>query len=782
MNRASNRGEHPHRFSSAILVCLAILPVIIAWPASSLAQLSPQLAETFHKVFIDKAYEAKTFGPARWLKQGEAYTTVEPSTTKGAKDIVKYDTASGSREVLVPATELTPPDAKAPLPIDDYSWSKDMKRLLIFTNTRRVWRQNTRGDYWVLDLATKKLQKLGGKVEPSTLMFAKFSPDGAKVAYVREQNLYVENLASGAIVALTHDGSPTLANGTSDWVYEEEFFIRDAFRWSPDGQSIAYWQIDSSKEEIFPLIYDTGGPSEIVTHIPYPQFGVYPHVKDIPYPETGTTNPGVRIGVVSAAGGPTKFMDVPGDNRDNYIPYMAWAENSRELVLQHMNRLQNTDDVLLANAQTGAVIQVYREHDDAWVDVVDDLQWLHKGADVLWPSEKGGWRQVYMISRDGKQSRPVTPGQFDVIHLEGVDPKETWVYYIASPQSASQRYLYRSRLDGSGEAERVTPANPAGTHGYEISPDYQWAIHTYSTPDVPPVTDLVTLPSHEVKRVLEDNHELRAKIAPLFAQPIEFFSVDIGGGVALDAWMIKPKGFDPAKKYPILNLVYGEPAGQTVLDKWAGEQGMFHRLIADQGYIVASVDNQGTPGPKGRAWRKIIYGTVGVLSSQQQAAALQAMEATRPYIDSSRTAVWGWSGGGSNTLNIMFRHPGVFKVGMSVAPVPDQRLYDTIYQERYMGLPQQNADGYRVGSPINFAEGLQGHLLLVHGSDDDNVHFQGSELLINRLVELGKPFGMMMYPGRTHSLSEGSYTHYHLFSLLARYLEEHIPPGPVAAN
>ena len=769
----------PRALLKAGATLLACFVALSAWPAMARAQLSPQLVEMLHRVFVGKEFDGKEFGPARWWNEGESYTTLEASTeVQGAKDIVIYKTASGAREVLVPATELIPPDAKAPLAINDYSWSKDMKRLLVYTNSHRVWRQHTRGDYWVLDLATKKLHKLGGSAAPSTLMFAKFSPNGLMVAYVRDQNIYVEDLARGSIVPLTQNGSPTLANGTSDWVYEEEFDLRDGFRWSPDGQSIAYWQIDSSGEGDFPLIYDTGGPYDVVSQIPYPQYGAYPHVKSILYPQPGTTNPAARIGVVKVSGGPTRWITVPGDPRNNYIPYMAWAENS--LVLQHMNRLQNTDDVLLADVQTGSAVEVYHEHDSTWVDVVTDVPWLHKGKDFLWISEKDGWRHVYLVSGDGKQSRLVTPGQFDVIRLEGVDAQETWVYYIASPDNASQRYLYRSRLDGTGEPERVTPAGPAGTHSYDISPNFEWAIHTFSTSDLPPVTDLVALPGHQVRRVLEDNHELRSKIAPLFAQPTEFFPINIGNGVTLDAFMIKPSNFDPSKKYPILIHVYGEPAGQTVVDQWGGQQGIFHRLIADQGYLIASVDNRGTPAPKGRAWRKIIYGTVGVLSSQEQAAALRAMEKSRPYIDPNRVAVWGWSGGGTNTLNLMFRYPEIYKVGMSVAPVPDQRLYDTIYQERYMGLPQQNTEGYRRGSAINFAGGLQGHLLLVHGSDDDNVHFQGSELLINRLVELGKPFDMMEYPGRTHSLSEGKDTHYHLFSLLARYLEEHLPPGPIA--
>lgn len=778
MNAEEALTTRPLLKAGATLV--ACFVALSAWPGTARAQLSPQLVEMLQRVFVAKEFDGKEFGPARWWNEGESYTTLEASTeVQGAKDIVKYETASGAREVLVPATELVPPGAKAPLAINDYSWSKDMKRLLVYTNSRRVWRQNTRGDYWVLDLATKKLHKLGGNAAPSTLMFAKFSPNGQMVAYVRDQNIYVEDLAHGFILPLTQNGSPTLANGTSDWVYEEEFDLRDGFRWSPDGQSIAYWQIDSSGEGDFPLIYDTGGPYDVVSQIPYPQYGVYPHVKNILYPQPGTTSPAARIGVVKVSGGPTRWITVPGDPRNNYIPYMAWAGNS--LVLQHVNRLQNTDDVLLADVQTGSAVEVYHEHDDTWVDVVTDVPWIYKGKDFLWMSEKDGWRHVYLVSRDGKQSRLVTPGQFDVIHLEGVDAQEAWVYFIASPDNASQRYLYRSRLDGTGEPERVTPSGPAGTHSYEISPNFEWAIHTFSTSDLPPVTDLVALPGHQVKRVLEDNHELRSKIAPLFAQPTEFFPINIGNGVTLDALMIKPPKFDASKRHPILVHVYGEPAGQTVVDQWGGQQGIFHRLIADQGYLIASVDNRGTPAPKGRAWRKIIYGTVGVLSSQEQAAALRAMEKLRPYIDPNRVAVWGWSGGGTNTLNLMFRYPEIYKVGMSVAPVPDQRLYDTIYQERYMGLPQHNTEGYRQGSAINFAEGLQGHLLLVHGSDDDNVHFQGSELLINRLVELGKPFDMMEYPGRTHSLSEGKDTHYHLFSLLARYLEEHLPTGPLAA-
>ena len=747
------------------------------------AQVSPKLSATLHQIFVEKEFSAKSFGPARWLKGGEAYTTLEPSASKaGAKDIVRYETATGKREALVSASQLVPAGAGASLEIQDYAWSEDMNRLLVFTNSARVWRLNTRGDYWVLDRRTGALKRLGGDAPPSSLMFGKFSPDGSRVAYVRANNLYVEDLDTRHLIRLTRDGSETIINGTSDWVYEEEFFLRDGFRWSPDGQRIAYWQFDTSGVRDFPLIYDTGSPHEVVTHIPYPEFGVYPKIQHIRYPQPGTTNSAVRVGVVSATSGSTRWMEVPGDPRNNYIARMAWAGNSNQLVLQHLNRLQNTNDVLLADADTGAVERIHRDQDGAWVDVVDDLRWLHGGKEFLWLSEQDGWRHAYLVSKQGDHARLITHGQFDVISIEGADPQDDWLYYIASPANATQRYLYRTRFDGTGTPERLTPLDAPGTHSYQVAPDCRRAFHTASAFDEPPATDLISLPDHKQARVLEDNAPLRSKVKPLIPGPTEFFRLDIGEGVALDGWMIKPRDFDPAKKYPLLVFVYGEPAGLTVLDQWFGELSLFHFALANEGYLVASVDNRGTPAPKGRAWRKIVYGSVGVRSSREQAAALQALERTRPYIDASRVAVWGKSGGGSNTLNLMFRSPDLYKVGMAVAPVPDQRLYDTIYQERFMGLSQDNPDGYRAGSPINYAEGLSGKLLIVHGSGDDNVHFQGTELLVNRLIELGKEFDFMEYPNRTHCLCEGPGTDFHLYALLARYLEEHLERGPLGVE
>jgi dipeptidyl-peptidase-4 len=775
--------RHGGRALGGWKVMLALLALAAAMAQPVAAQLKPETEQLFRRIFAAKEFQPKVFGPARWLEGGVAYTTLEASgASSDAKDIVRYTTANGERSVMVSAKRLLPSGAKTPLEIEDYAWSEDMARLLVFTNTKPVWRRNTRGDYWVLDRKSGALRKLGGDAPTSSLMFAKFSPDGSKVGYVRENNIYVEDLSpsgAGAIHQLTSDGSAVIVNGTSDWVYEEELSLRDAFRWSPDGKQIAYWQFDTQGVGIFPLLYNLGAPREIVTGFPYPGIGRYPSRLDIPYPIAGTTNSAARVGVVSAAGGATKWIAVPGDPRENYIARMEWVPNSHELAIEHLNRLQNTIEILLAEADTGTAKSIFREHDDAWLDIMEEFQWLASGKEFLWTSDASGWRQAARVSLDGTV-KPITHGTFDAIGVSGIDEKGGLLFFEASPENATQRYLYRARLDGSGEAERATPKDEPGTNTYDISPDGRWAFHTYGSVNSPHKTDLVRLPGHESARVLVDNSALRAKADGFLASAsTEFFKLDIGDGVNVDGWMLKPAGFDPAKKYPVLVFVYGEPAAQTVLDEWAGWNFFFNRAVAAEGYIVVSFDTPGTPAPKGRAWRKSVYGAIHPVVVKNQTAAIRALLGTRAYLDAARVGVWGWSGGGSSTLNLMFRSPDVYTLGMAVAPVPDLRLYDTIYQERYMGLPLQNVEGYKNSSAINFAEGLRGHLLIVHGSGDDNVHYSGTELLMDRLIELGKPFDFMEYPNRTHSISQGAGTTYHLYSLLLRYLEEHMPAGPV---
>ena len=740
------------KFRFATLV--ALLHAVLLTPLYG--QVPAPLQDQLKRIFDSEDFDSEDFGPAKWLDGGDAYTTVEPSeSVEDAHDIVRYDTKTGAREVLVSAKVLRPPDATGPLEIDNYEWSSDRVRLLVFTNTVRVWRRNTRGDYWVLDVASGALRKLGGVAPTSSLMFAKFSPDGTRVAYVVANNLYVETLTTGSVTPLSESGSPTTIFGTSDWVYEEEFGLRDGFRWSPDGKRIAFWNFDAEGIGEFTIINNTDE--------------LYPSLVRIPYPKAGTTNSAVRIGVVSTLGGEMAWMKVPGDPRNTYIARMEWADDNH-LVLQHLNRLQNTNDVLLSDATTGDVVPLHQDRNDAWVEVVRRMDFTPNGEELVWLSEKDGYRHAFAIARDGGHERLLTRFEHDVIQPLGLDSAGEWFYFIASPKSATERYLFRSSLEGNAPPERLTPQSATGTHAYDLSPNGRWAFHTFSSFDAPPRIDLVQLPDHTVMRTLEDNAALQAALDGVLDPPVSMFEIEIEPGVMLDSWMLKPANFDATKKYPLLVYVYGEPAGQTVLNRWFGARSLFHRALANAGFIVASFDNRGTPAPKGSAWRKIVYGTVGDLSSKDQAAAVTALVKEHAYIDADRVAIWGWSGGGSNTLNAMFRFPDIFRVGVSVAPVPDQTLYDTIYQERYMGLPQENTEGYRVGSPINFAEGLEGKLLLIHGTGDDNVHYQGTERLVNRLVELGKPFDLMVYPNRSHAIKEGDGTTLHIYNLITRYL------------
>jgi dipeptidyl-peptidase-4 len=719
---------------------------------------------TLDRIFKSSDFSADGLGAVRWLKSGDAYTRLEPAADGKGRDLVTYDAATGTRKILVSAAKLVPQGTAEPLTIQNYDWSADDSKLLVYTNSKKVWRLNTRGDYWVLDLASGKLSKLGGDAKPSTLMFAKFSPDGTRVGYVRESNLYVENLATGKITPLTTNGSTTMINGTSDWVNEEEFFLRDCWRWSPDSKSIAFWQFDASGIETFYLLNNTDSQ--------------YPKLTPIPYPKVGSTNAAVRIGVINADGGDVRWMKTPGDPRQNYIAMMEWAGNSNELILQHLNRLQNTLQVMIANAATGDVRSILTEKDSAWVDVdLPTMQWIGGGKRFLWLSDRNGWEHVYSVARDGSDIKPLTLGDYDALSIAAVDENSGFVYFIASPENATQRYLYRVPLDGSGKLERVTPADRSGWNTYNASANGHWAFHTWSAFGKAPKTELVDLTGKASSRMLIDNAQLQAALDKLQKGPQEFIKVDIGGGTVLDGWMIKPPGFDPAKKYPVLYYVYGEPAGQTVMDNWGGNNYLWYTMLAQQGYIVASVDNRGTPAPRGRDWRKVVYRKIGVISSADQAAAVKSMLAKMPYLDADRIGIWGWSGGGSSTLNAMFRYPDIYKVGMSVAPVPDQTLYDTIYQERYMGLPQDNPDDFKQGSPITFAGNLKGDLLIVHGSGDDNVHYQGTERLINALIKENKQFQMMEYPNRSHGIFEGENTTRHLYGLLTSYLTTHLPAG-----
>ena len=741
--------------NSRLLIAFSLLIV----PASAAAQqqavpVADSAVLTVRRIYGSTEFSAESFGPTRWLEQGAAFTTLERAAGGKGRDIVRYDTERGNKAVMVAASSLVPAGDTMPLAIEDYAWSPDGNLLLVFTNSKPVWRTNSRGDYWVLDRASSRLRKLGGPdAKPSTLMFAKFSPDGRKVGYVRDNNLYVEDLAAGTITQLTRDGSRTVINGTFDWVYEEEFGVRDGWRWSPDSRRIAYWQLVADSVRDFTLVNYTDS--------------LYPVVIPIQYPKAGESNSAARIGVVPAGAGETRWLAIEGDPRNNYLARMEWAGNSDEVVVQRLNRLQNTLDLIFGDASTGAVRTVLTERDSAWVEVVDDFALTNNGKHFTWVSERSGWNHVYLVSRDGRSVRPLTVGAFDVLSVAGLDDEGRYLYYIASPENPSQRYLFRVRTTGRSRPERLTPVGAAGTHSYNISPNHLYAFHTFSKFDMPSTTELVRLPAHQVIRTVVENRVLKDRVARLKRGASEFTDIDIGDGIKLNAYVMKPADFDASKKYPVVFQVYGGPGSQEVRDSWGGQEYLWHTMLTQQGYVVATVDNRGT-GARGRAWRKIVYGQLGVIETRDQAAAARTV-GRWPYVDSTRMAIWGWSYGGFMSLNALFQAPEVFSAAIAVAPVTHWRYYDNIYTERYNGLPRENAAGYDRGSPLTYVDKMRGRLLVVHGSGDDNVHDQNTEALVNALVKANKPFDMMEYPNRNHGISGGN-TRVHLFELLTRFL------------
>ncbi len=695
----------------------------------------------------------------RWTREGNAFYSIE----KG--EIIKNDLPSLAKTVLVSRSQLKPKNDTGSLAIRDFSFSADDQKVLIYTNTKRVWREESRGDYWVLNIADKSLKQLGKGRPASSLMFAKFSPDGKKVAYVSEFNIYLEELASGKITPLTTGGNRSIINGTFDWAYEEEFGCRDGFRWSPDSKKIAYWQINASKVKNYLMVNNTDS--------------IYPFPVPLEYPVAGEAPSPYKIGVVDITTSKTNWMQLPTDPvLQSYVPRMEWAANNTQLIMQHLNRKQNTSNIFLSDVATGKSTSIYQETDVAWIDAVSSLAdkfWLNGGKEFLLTSEKDGWRHLYRISRDGKSETLLTKGNFDIMGVTAVDEPGGYVYFNASPDNATQRYLYRTKLDGSAASERVSPMNQNGTHTYTMSPGAKFAQHSFSNYYTPPSREWISLPDH--KTFNGDNVNTAVAKADKSKSNVEFFKVTTADGVEMDGWMARPENFDPAKKYPVVFYVYTEPAGQNAKDQWgAGLNRMYTGNMAKDGYIYITMDNRGTPAPKGREWRKSIYRKIGQINLRDQAMATREVMKWS-FVDTSRIAVWGWSGGGSATLGLLFNYPEIYKTGIAIAAVANQLTYDNIYQERYMGLPQENREDFVKGSPITHAKNLRGNLLYIHGTGDDNVHYNNAEQLINELIAHGKQFQLMSYPNRTHGISEGKGTSAHLNQLYTNYLRTYCPPG-----
>jgi dipeptidyl-peptidase-4 len=717
--------------------------------AEASARLLAQVEPRIKAIYETDEFAMRGFD-ATWLPDGSGYLKLETPDGASGAEIARYDSASGQRTVAVASEKLLVPGTSERLRIHEFVCSPTGKRFLLHTETAGG---KDGSDHWLYEPESGALRpvKAGGGARFDANAF---SPDERRLLGSRGAELIVHDMASGRTIPLTKDtDADAIDNGRACW--------------SPDGQWIAYVRSDSSAV-----------PKRAVL---VPGDPTYRTFRETRVERIGGPITTLRIGVVGLEGGPTRWIELADKPGTFYLNPLGWAGNSDEVLVDKYSRSRDAREVLLANHRTGAITKAYAETDPAWVDMENGgLEWIRGGKTFVLFSERDGWRRAYVVSRDGSSLKPITPAGSDLIARGQMDDKNGWFYYYASPTNATQRYLYRARLDGTGAPERLTPPDQPGSHGYVFSPDSRWAFHTYSTFDKPPVTDLVQLPEHRSVRVLRDNAAAAARVKPLIARPTEFLQLDIGGGVVMDAWMIKPRDFDPTKKYPVFVFVYGEPAGQTVLDDWRGGQGfsLFHRAVADLGYIVVSIDNRGTPAPKGAVWRRAVFGSLGPLSTEEQAAGLKALARLCPFVDLSRVAIWGWSGGGSNTLNALFRKPDAYHVGIAVVPKPQPQYYWAEYQENYMRTPQDNPEGYRTCAPINYAEGLRGDLLIITGTGETNTHVEITEGLVDRLIELGKRFDYFAYPNRDHGLSEGNGTTVHVQMLITLYLIEHLPPGP----
>ncbi len=719
---------------------------------------------------IDDLFSGKfrmaSFGGIKWRKDGRHFTMVNhgPNGT----GIISFDAADPKPEGLVTPDQVRPDGWKSPIAIEDYQWSPDESMMLLYTNSKRVWRQNTRGDYWFLDLDTGELKQIGRTLPPSSLMFAKFSPDARFVAYVSGHNLYLESLETDEIFQLTHDGSEDIIYGTFDWAYEEELFCKDGFRWSPDGKQIAFWRVDASDIGDYLMINTTDS--------------IYPFTIPVEYPKAGHDPSEARIGVIDLQALRTTWMDIPGNPRQHYLPRLQWTRPD-QIIVQQLNRKQNQLTLWSCDPATGEAKPLYKESDPAWVDLV------HMDITSPWEmldmpvydnalyrlTDKNGWRHLYRIPLNGTPAENITNWPHDLARYYALGLPDGTGYVNASPDNAMQRYLYQVSMDGSFATRRITPGQFQGVNEYDISPTGAYALHTYSSATMPPSVHLVSLPDHEVIKVFAENKTYLEKLQKEVKMPeVEFFTVTTPDGIELDGRMMKPWNFDPSKKYPVIFNLYGEPAGQTAVDQWSSF--LWPVIMTQKGFVYMTLDNRGTPSLKGREWRKSIYRKIGVLNSRDQAMAAKEI-AQWPWVDSSRLGVWGWSGGGSMTLNLMFRYPEVYHTGVSVAAVANQLYYDNIYQERYMGLPSENMEDFVEGSAITYAKNLKGNLLYIHGTADDNVHYQNAEALINELVAHNKQFDLMSYPGRSHGIWEGRGTTRHLYTMIMDYFVEHLGNG-----
>ena len=704
---------------------------------------------TLEDIFSSSKFSLKTLSSVQWVDGGKAFSWLEVDTSDNLRDLQTYRISDGQRELVMDGSRVSTHPGQKPTKYASYEWSPDFNSILV-SGTLTARRTKTGGNFGIFEVGTGRFRMLTDTEEEQVNI--RFSPDGKNVGFVRSNNLYVMDVDGGEERQLTTDGSETILNGVFDWVYEEEFSIIEAWEWSPDGRKIAFWRLDQSAVPMFPLVH-------------YPSDDGHAKIRTMRYPKAGDPNSAVDVGIVDVETGRIVWADL-GRNRDIYVPRIQWTNNPATLSVQRLNRGQDRLDLMLVDSETGAAEIILTESDTAWIDAENgSLMFLKESDQFLWASFRDGYTHIYLYGLDGRLENQVTTGEWDVTQLAGVNEKRGLVYFIAAQTSPMERHVYSIKVDGTTMC-RLT--QEPGWHSANFSPDYFVFLDTYSAVDSPTSVSLRASGGTYVAPLVENSHEM---LKDYDLGEHRFFTFGTTDGERLNGWMITPPDFDASKQYPVLLYVYGGPGSQTVTNSWGGTRYLWHQMLAGKGYIVASVDNRGT-GARGKAFMQQTHRRVGLREVDDYIETVKYFSGLS-YVDSKRIGIWGWSGGGFMTCLSMTYGAGHFKTGIAVAPVTDWKFYDTIYTERYMDTPERNPRGYRLTSALTYASNMEGNLLIIHGTMDDNVHWQNTITLVDELIRNKKQVQTMFYPGRTHGISGGSST-LHVYTLMTTYLLEHL--------
>ena len=718
---------------TALLLLLLVAGVVTAQQKN--ITLEEIYDGTFRMQYLDRLHS---------MNNGKEYAVLNTDRNTGTKTLDVYSYKTGEKvNTLINSSEIEGLDY-----FIGYTLSADESKALLSTKMRSIYRRSSLGVFYVYDLETKELVQVAEEAiqEPT------FSPDASKVAYGLDNNIYIKDLASGTTTQVTTDGAKNkVINGITDWVYEEEFAFVRAFDWNADGDKIAYIRFDESEVPEFSM--DVFGNE------------LYPSKDTFKYPKAGETNATVSLHIYDVTSADTKAVDLSGF-QNYYIPRLEWTPEANVLAVQTTNRKQNDVNLLFVDGTSGEAKLILSDKDDAYVDITNNLTFLEDN-DFIWTSEKDGWNHIYLYDKDGKLKNQVTQGPWEVTSYYGYDPKSKRVFYQSSENGSINRGVYSVKVNGKSKKALATEA---GTNSANFSTDFTYFIKSFSDAETPYVFTLNAADDGDLVRKIKDNQALKDQFADYVISEKEFFTLPINGE-ELNAYMIKPKDFDPNKKYPVFMTQYSGPGSQSVANSWDGGNGYWFQMLAQEGYIIVCVDPRGT-GLKGRDFKKMTQKELGKYEVEDQIAAAQVL-GQRDYVDADRIGIWGWSYGGFMASNCIFQGADTFKMAIAVAPVTSWRFYDSIYTERYMTTPQENASGYDNNSPLSHVDKLEGKFLLVHGSADDNVHVQNSMRLIEALVQANKQFDWAIYPDKNHSIYGGN-TRLHLYTKMTNFIKENL--------